>query len=122
MFQYIRQKVEIPDKIPPSALLGYSTFWKLPKGEVDPNGFSIPDNRAFAVKTYPSLSAVPFDTKFTSSNLIARVISHEIGHILGLDHYCEPDSRREELMFSGTRGTRLMSDQITIARGVAAAL
>lgn len=42
-----------------------------------------------------------------------RVSSHEIGHILGLHHTLEDASR---LMFSGTNGTDLTDQEITVAR------
>jgi predicted Zn-dependent protease len=42
-----------------------------------------------------------------------RVSSHEIGHILGLHHALDDANR---LMFSGTNGTDLTDQEITVAR------
>lgn len=48
-----------------------------------------------------------------------RVTSHEIGHILGL-HHTQAD--RGRLMFSGTNGTLLTPEEITVARYTAQGL
>jgi hypothetical protein len=42
-----------------------------------------------------------------------RVSSHEIGHILGLDHTLDDSAR---LMFSGTNGTELTDEESVVAR------
>jgi len=42
-----------------------------------------------------------------------RVSSHEIGHILGLHHAFEDEDR---LMFSGTNGTDLIDQEMSVAR------
>ncbi len=48
-----------------------------------------------------------------------RVSSHEIGHILSLEHALDDQSR---LMFSGTNGMGLTDAEISIARDVAAGI
>ncbi|MEM7119423.1 MAG: hypothetical protein AAF614_43825 [Chloroflexota bacterium] len=48
-----------------------------------------------------------------------RVTSHEIGHILGLHHALDD---RNRLMFSGTNGTLLTPEEVTVARYTAKGL
>ena len=65
MFQYIYQKVENPNKTSPSALLGYSTFWKLPQGGTTLKDF------LFGI-TKPSQSRpIPHYPPYLSSQVLA---------------------------------------------------
>ena len=65
-----------------------------------PNGINPFRSRTFFVIDEPSV----FDR---------RVSSHEIGHILGLNHVLSDSGR---LLFSGTNGMTLTEDEATVAR------
>lgn len=67
------------------------------------NGFAPLLSRAFFVTDHPTVHD-------------ERVSSHEIGHLLGLHHATSDESR---LMFSGTNGMSLTSEEIAAARYVA---
>lgn len=87
------------------------------------NGFSHPDSRIFFVKDDPVLSNAITRISMTGRSLGARVSSHEIGHILRLRHYQEPECYdRTRLMFSGTTGMTLSSSEIVQARTTAQAI
>lgn len=64
------------------------------------NGFAPSGSRVFFVIDEPSVND-------------ERVSSHEVGHIFGLHHQLEDPGT---LMFSGTNGTVLTEDEITVAR------
>lgn len=64
------------------------------------NGFAPSGSRVFFVIDEPSVHD-------------ERVSSHEVGHIFGLHHQLDDPGT---LMFSGTNGTLLTSDEITVAR------
>lgn len=92
---------------------GFYTTWDY----ADLNGFSTPGGTNFVVKDRPELKAVPHSPDFSTDDLIARVSSHEVGHILGLCHFKFPESDEEDrLMFSATRGIRLTKDEIQRSR------
>ncbi len=79
----------------PGAIVGFYT-----RNAGGVNGFAPFGQRAFFVTDEPSV----FDE---------RVSSHEIGHILGLHHELGDSGR---LMFSGTNGMELTSEEATVAR------
>ena len=79
----------------PSAVNG---FYIRSAGRV--NGFAPSNSRVFFVIDEPSVHD-------------ERVSSHEVGHIFGLHHQLEDPGT---LMFSGTNGTLLTEDEITVAR------
>ena len=64
-----------------------------------PNGFNPFGSNIFVVDDDPTVRD-------------ERVSSHEVGHILGLHHALDDPSR---LMFSGTDGTTLSSEERTVA-------
>lgn len=132
MLAYIHDKVDSPDLVPGANLIGYSTYWHLGKrkrdisGNTDKNGFANASTKAFAVKTFPILDPIEIDSDFEQKNHFARVVAHEVGHCLGLvgdlADYRSPDSRSDELMYSGSEGTRLTDLQIRISRDTSIAL
>ncbi len=84
--------IAIPD---PGALLGFYV------GRIgSANGMTPSSTRVFFVADQPSVND-------------ERVSSHEIGHILGLDHTLDDSDR---LMFSGTNGTSLTDEESVVAR------
>ncbi len=90
--------VEADLAIPELALInGFYT-----KGIGGPNGIVPFSSRVFFVTDEPSVHH-------------ERVSAHEIGHILGLHHTLEDRGR---LMFPGTNGMKLTSEEITVARYV----
>ena len=64
------------------------------------NGVTVPSTRSFFVMDTPSV----FDR---------RVSSHEVGHILGLEHTL---SGKDRLLYPGTNGMALTSEEVEIAR------
>ena len=70
------------------------------RGVGGPNGITPSGSRTFFVIDAPSV----FDR---------RVSSHEVGHILGLNHVLDDPGR---LMFSGTNGMTLTDNEATVAR------
>ena len=64
------------------------------------NGVTVPSTRSFFVMDTPSV----FDR---------RVSSHEVGHILGLEHTLSDQGR---LLYPGTNGMILTSQEVEIAR------
>lgn len=80
-------------------------------------GFYVPD--AGGANGFTSLGLRTFFVSDVSTVHHERVGSHEIGHILGLHHTLDDPDR---LMFSGTNGMTLASDEITVARYVAQGL
>ncbi len=84
--------ITIPE---PGALLGFYV------GRIgSANGMTPSSTRVFFVADQPSVND-------------ERVSSHEIGHILGLDHTLDDAGR---LMFSGTNGTDLTDEESVVAR------
>ena len=87
------------------------------------NGISYPDAKIFFVKDEPLLVEAVSRRPITHRVLGARVSSHEIGHILRLRHYEEPECYDlNRLMFSGTTGEHLSSVEIVRARTTAQSL
>ena len=70
------------------------------RGLGGPNGISVPGARAYFVMDTPSV----FDR---------RVSSHEVGHILGLEHTL---SDRSRLLYPGTNGMTLTREEAERAR------
>lgn len=70
------------------------------------NGVNVPSTRSFFVMDTPSV----FDR---------RVSSHEVGHILGLEHTLSDQGR---LLYPGTNGMTLTSEEVEIAKGNASRL
>jgi hypothetical protein len=90
--------------------------------------FSIPDpsliNAFYAREIGGPNGIVPFGLRLffvadEPSVHHERVTSHEIGHILGLNHTLEDADR---LMFPGTNGMNLAEEEIVVARYVAQGL
>jgi len=77
-------------------------------------GFYVPD--AGGANGFAPLALRTFFVSDVSTVHDERVSSHEIGHILGLHHALDDQDR---LMFSGTNGTTLASDEIAVARYIA---
>jgi len=73
----------------------------------------------FVVKDEPDLVPVPNDGQFSTEDSVARVSCHELGHILGLNHFRLPESEKDRLMYSGSKGIRLTPGEISIARAKA---
>ena len=108
-------RVELESLRPAGAALinGFYTTWD----NATLNGFSTPGGTNFVVKDRPKLKAAPYSPDFSTDDLIARVSSHEVGHILGLCHFRFPESDEEDrLMFSATRGIRLTDEEIRRSR------
>ena len=84
--------ITIPD---PGAVVGFYV-----KAIGSANGMTPLNTRVFFVADQPSVND-------------ERVSSHEIGHILGLNHTLDDSDR---LMFSGTNGTDLTDEEATVAR------
>jgi len=97
---------KIKERAPDTALLeGFVGFWK-----GNPNGYSMRDlgtRSVFFVRDRQEPGTPP----------IARVASHEVGHLLGLAHYDQPT---DHLMASGELGVKLTDHEIDIARATAA--
>ena len=94
-FNSLGNEFDIPD---PSLLNG---FYSQHIG--GPNGITLSGTRVFFVMDTPSVHD-------------ERVTSHEIGHILGLHHVPDDPDR---LLFSGTNGMTLTTEEIAVARYVA---
>ena len=73
------------------------------RGLGGPNGITVPSARAYFVMDTPSV----FDR---------RVSSHEVGHVLGLEHTL---SDRSRLLYPGTNGMILTQDEADRARAKA---
>ena len=87
------------------------------------NGVAVRDIGAFYAKGNPRLFGADASSGLYmvgGADAVARVASHEIGHILSLDHYGKPgdlaDHRVGHLMFSGSEGTRLTDAEIAQSR------
>lgn len=97
-FQAAGQDFDVPD------IGQVNGFYLADLGRV--NGFAPRSSNAFFVTDEPSVHD-------------ERVSSHEIGHILGLDHALDDPDR---LMFSGTNGMSITDAEIDTARAVAQGL
>ena len=91
-FNGLGRNINIPGA---AAINGYYV-----RGLGGPNGISVPSTRAYFVMDTPSV----FDR---------RVSSHEVGHILGLEHTL---SDRSRLLYPGTNGMTLTQDEAGRAR------
>ncbi len=91
-FNELGRKINVPGA---AEINGYYA-----RGLGGPNGITVPSTRAYFVMDTPSV----FDR---------RVSSHEVGHILGLEHTL---SDRGRLLYPGTNGMTLTQEEVDRAR------
>ena len=116
--QEIEPYMDAVENLPRSGAAPVAAFY-VRKMSPDLNGIARPNARTFFVIDDPML-VDPTGFVHNGRALGARVGSHELGHVLGLRHYKEPECYdRTRLMFRGTTGTNLATGEIIVARAKA---
>ena len=116
---YLRRELPAFSKSKFSQVSGYISAW-----ENGDNGWHPIGSVNFIVKDSPTFSfSFGEPPTFSLESDIARVMAHEIGHVLNLDHVDSPGIvGPARLMTSGSRGTYLIPDEIRRSREAAAKL